>query len=318
MLTLKKALSEFGQVKHNYPLAKFTTIKIGGAAELFIEVSERQKLSGLLNFLAGEGLDYFMLGGGSNILLPDDGLSGVVIKIKDNYLTIYEDATIEASAGAPLSVVVMSALRGNLTGLEWAMGLPGTVGGAVRGNAGATWIGLACGETAGLLTKVEVWRDGEVFQLAVSECDYSYRESIFKHNQDVILRAWFKLVPGDSKKSLPVMQEILKRRQGHYPTLPSSGSFFKNIPLDQWKGSTDQVPADALSLKKIPAGWLIDQAGMKGFQVGGSGVSKEHANFLVNFKGATQAEMLQVIAQVKEAVYTKFGVQLEEEVQILN
>lgn len=300
----------------NMPLAKFTTFKIGGPADLYIEVESEDKLVGLLDFLSGAGVDYLMLGGGSNLLVPDDGFRGVVIRFKNQDIRV-EGTTVVAGAGVTLGAVVMAAVKANLTGLEWAMGLPGTVGGAVRGNAGATWKGLASGDTAGALGKVEVWRDGGVIILAKNQCRYGYRDSIFKHNHDVILRAWYNLSRGEAKKSLPVMQEIVKRRNGHYPVQPSAGSFFKNIPLEKWPGDTKDMPEDSLALGKVPAGWMIERAGMKEFAIGGAAVSKEHGNFLINARSATQADMLAVVEAVKTAVYNKFEVTLEEEVQIL-
>lgn len=308
---LYKALKEFGDVKINVTLAKFTTFKIGGPAALVVEVTDTQKLAALLSFLSAEGQEYFVLGGGSNVLLPDDGLQKVVIRIRTNALAIDGDM-IEAEAGVLFGAVSTASVKNNLTGLEWSAGLPGTVGGAVRGNAGAMG-----GETKDVLERVIVWRDGEVLELRPEDCNFSYRESIFKHNNDVILKAWFRLSPGDTKKSLAVMQDIVKKRNGHYPPFPSGGSFFKNVMLKNWTGTTEGLPDAFIEQGRVPAGWLTDLCGLKGFTIGGAMVSKEHGNFLINYKNATQADVLRIVEEVKTKVYTKFNVELEEEVHII-
>lgn len=308
---LYKALKEFGDVKANAPLAKFTTFKIGGAADLFIEVTETKKLTALLAFLTGEGEEYFLLGGGSNVLLPDEGLRKVVIRIRTNAITV-EGEKIIAEAGALYGSVVTKAVQSGLSGLEWAAGLPGTVGGAVRGNAGAMG-----GDTAGILEKIMVWRDGEAVEVASSEAEFGYRESIFKNNGDVILQVTFRLIPGDTKKSLAAMQDIVRKRNGHYPPFPSGGSFFKNVPIDKWPGATDMLPEAFVEAGRVPAGWLSEQSGMKNYVEGGAMVSKEHGNFLINYKNATQADVLRVVEEVKTKVYNKFKVTLEEEVHII-
>ncbi len=149
------------------------------------------------------------------------------------------------------------------------------------------------------MTKVEAWIDGEVVQIGGGECGFGYRDSFFKHNKAVVLKSWFGLAPGEPIKSLLQMQEIVKRRNGYYPPHPSAGSFFKNPSAE------------------LPAGKLIDEAGLKGTLVGGAMVSKEHGNFIVNFNNATQADVLKLVDEVKTRVYNNFKVILEEEVHII-
>jgi UDP-N-acetylmuramate dehydrogenase len=285
-------------------------------AQFFIEVSETQKLVELLNFLSGEGIPFFILGGGSNTLWQDDLYEGVVIKLQTNRLVVsvenLQPLQIEAESGVALSMVMNVALKQSWSGLEWAAGLPGTVGGAVRGNAGAMW-----SDTGRSLEKVQVWRDGEVLELKPEECEFAYRDSIFKHNTDVVLKAWFKFVPGDKVKMMAEISDYLKRRAGKYPPFPSAGSFFKNIDIKEWKGLESDLLPDFIKIGKIPAGWLIDQAGLKGLTVGGCKVSNEHGNFIVNFNKGTQADIHFLIEQVKEKVYAKFSIELEPEVCII-
>jgi UDP-N-acetylmuramate dehydrogenase len=310
-VALHKALREYGDVKVNAVLSKFTSYKIGGPASLLVEVSSTQKLVEILNFLSGEGIEYFVLGGGTNVLFPDDGFEGVVIRVRTGLL---EEAggTIMAESGVVFGALNNFALQHGLSGLEWSAGLPGTVGGAVRGNAGA-----AGGDVANSLCKVEAWIDREVVQLKPDECSFSYRESLFKQNGGVVLKAWFDVVPGDTGKMLLKMQEIIAGRAGRYPNFPSAGSFFKNVPVKEWKGKQNELPVEFVRSGKIPVGWLNEQAGLKGLRVGGAMVSEQHGNFLINRESATEADILHLVEEIKTRVYNKFGISLEEEVCIV-
>lgn len=292
-------------------MSKYTTFHIGGSVQFLIEVKETEKLIELLNFLSGEGVPFFILGGGSNVLWQDDEWEGVVVKLETRNVKL-ETQAIVAEAGASFAAVVMSAVQQNLAGLEWAAGMPGTVGGAVRGNAGAME-----SDTSKSIEKIEVWRDGEVIVLQPEECAYGYRDSAFKQNTDVVLRAWFKTRPGDKIALLQTMQAIIKGRNGKYPAAPSAGSFFKNIDLNTWPGDKTKLPAKFLETGKVPAGWINEQNGLKGYAVGGAKVSNEHGNFLINFDKATQADILAVVEEVQKRVYDTFGTQLEPEVQIM-
>ena len=312
---LDKQLKEYGKVKVNTSTAKLTTFRIGGKADFLIEVDEIDRLVALLNFLVAEGVNYFFLGGGSNILFPDDGIRGVVIRFRGAKINV-EECALEAESGASLAAVSNVAIKNSLTGLEWFAGIPGTIGGAVRGNAGARYE-FTGGEIKDTLTKVEVWRDGEVLELANQECAFGYRESVFKRNNDIVLRAWFNLAKGDAQKSLATIQEILNLRRGKHPGAPSAGSFFKNLVIEKWKNDTKDLPEIYVKRGKIPAFWLIAQVDIKGFTIGGAKVSEEHGNFLINFNNATQADVLAVVEEVKSRVYNKFGVELEEEVNVI-
>lgn len=311
MQELYQKLKEFGKVKINESLVKHTTFKIGGPADLFVKVGETNKLIELLNFLRAEGVEFLVLGGGSNLLVNDEGWQGVVVKIETKKISAQENV-IEAEAGVLLGQVVSLAAKNNLSGLEWAVGIPGTVGGAVRGNAGA--MGKECSNN---IDRVEVWQDGEIKILSVQDCQFAYRQSLFKFNNAVVLRVWYKLTPGNKTEIMAMMQECLKHRTGRFPTLPSAGSFFKNVDIANWPGDTAVLPPLFVERKKVPVGWLVDQVGMRGFSVGGAKVSEEHGNFVVNAGGATQAEILKVIETVREKVYNKFKVDLEPEVEII-
>lgn len=307
-----KELKKFGKIKVGVVLSRYTTLKIGGPASLFLEIKDRILLSAALDFLTGEGAPYLMLGGGSNLLMSDEGFDGVVIKNLTSNIKL-ENSIIEADSGVPFGMVTALSLKNNLAGLEWSAGLPGTVGGAVRGNAGA-----AGGETGEVLKAVEVWIDGEVTELTPADCKFGYRDSIFKHNKAVVLRAWFKLNSADGQVSMSKVQEILNKRTGYYPPFPSAGSFFKNYPAKNWPEKAGKLPEKFLETGKVPAGWINEQTGLKGFCVGGAMVSEQHGNFLINKDGATASDMLKLVEEVKNRVYNKFGIVLEEEVHIIS
>ncbi len=308
-------LKKFGHVRANAPLAKFTSFKIGGPAEFLVEVDDTAKLSELLRFVSGVGVDYFVLGGGSNILLPDEGLPGVTIKMNNEQLTI-NDTSIEVDAGAPLSKVVEAATANSLVGFEWAAGIPGTLGGAVRGNAGARYA-FCGGEIKDSLVTALIWQGNDVAEFSNADCRFGYRDSVFKHSKDIVLSATFTFSPGDKRIILETTQKVIAERKGKHASEPSAGSFFKNVFLSEWKRDVGELPPRFLEYKKIAAGWLIEQAGLKGYRVGDALVSTNHANFIINAGKATQNEVLQVVEHVTSVVYNTFGISLEPEVQIV-
>ena len=307
-------LKEFGRVKTNEPLAKHVTIKIGGPARFFVVVNKTGNLINLLNFLSAEGVDYLVLAGGSNLLISDAGFDGLVIHISSGespkVIPAGDEFDLEIDAGVSLSAVVNFAAQNSWQGLAWGIGIPGTMGGAVRGNAGAMGMDTSC-----VLQWVEVWRDSEILKLSVPECGYGYRDSNFKHNQDVILRACIRLQAGDKQTIMAKMQEYLKQRK-HSP-FPSAGSFFKNIKLAKWPGDKKELPELFLQRGTVPVGWMIEQLGLRGLSSGGAKISDEHGNYLINFNHATQADVLSLVEEIQQKVYNKFGVELEPEVQII-
>lgn len=305
-------LKKYGQVRANEPLSKHTTFKIGGPAKYVVTVSEADKLPALLNFLSGAGESFFILGGGSNVLAPDDEFNGVVIIIACTRCRTDKNE-ISVEAGALLSAAVNEATAHGLSGLEWAAGIPGTVGGAVRGNAGAHGSDMAQS-----IKQVEIWRDGATATLAPDECAFGYRDSIFKHGGGAILRATLKLMPSDKATVVKKTQAILLSRSQKLPTVPSAGSFFKNIKISDWPGALpENLPGIYRDRGMIPAGWLVEEIGLKGAQIGGAQVSPQHGNFIINTGEATQADVLTLVEKVQSEVYNKFGVELIPEVEII-
>lgn len=304
-------LKNFGDLKLDAPFSKLTTFAVGGPAQYLVSVTDTAKLVELLNYLNGAGVNYFIIGGGSNLLMPDAGVEGVTIKLQTPKIELVGN-TIIAEAGAQLGSVVNTAFKNSLAGLEWAVGIPGTVGGAVRGNAGAMGLDIARS-----ISKVEIWRDGEIIEIQNPDCKFGYRESLFKFNKDVVLRAWFELVPGDRKEIMAKVQDYMKHRTGRYPHFPSAGSFFKNIKMAKWPGDVKELPELFQQRGTVPVGWVMEQLNLKGTTIGGAKISDEHGNFIVNFNEAKQTEVLQIMELMKEKAYEKFKVELEPEVEIV-
>jgi UDP-N-acetylmuramate dehydrogenase len=286
-----------------------------------VTVDDTENLVSLLKFLDGEGTSYTILGGGSNTLAQDDVYDGVVIEIRNRKLEI-DGSVVIADAGCVTVVVAQASMKAGLTGFEWGVGVPGTIGGAVRGNAGAMG-----GDMAKDVLKVDVYRDGEVIEIQNAECKFGYRTSIFKQETGVVLRVYLQLetAPPDSG----LMQKALEHLQYRNSTQPqgfaSSGCIFANIEykkqnakiLDALKTLDKEKMTQFERVGKISAGWLVEQTGLKGRQVGNAKVSDKHGNFLVNLGGATASDVRALIEEVKGVVYTKFDIDLEEEVSIL-
>lgn len=311
MDALLQELKKYGETRANAPIKKLTTFKIGGPAAYFISVDNPEKLAALLDFLSAEGIAYFILGGGSNVLFPDAGFEGVVIKISTSGLNLANDE-IFADAGVSLGAVVNLALRNCLTGLEWAVGIPGTVGGAVRGNAGAMGASMAQS-----IVEVIVWRDGQVKTFNRDQCDFDYRTSAFKTGGGVILKVKFRLAKGEQAQIMKTTQTNLVHRQGKFPPYPSAGSFFKNILLSDWPNDRGLLPAQYVERGMIPVGWLVEQCGLKGYRIGDAAISMEHGNFIVNMGSASADDVLCLVEKIGEEVYNKFRVELEPEVEII-
>lgn len=312
MDNLYLSLKQFGKVKLDEPLSKHTTFKIGGPAKYFVVVEDMDKLINLLQFLDGEGESYILFGGGSNTLVSDRGFDGVTIKIQDLRFKI-SDCIVEASAGCSTVALAQETMKVGLTGFEWGVGVPGSIGGAVRGNAG-----IPSGEMKDSVQKVEVYRDGEVIELSNVECAFGYRDSIFKHNNDIILRVWLSLQKGTNVDLQKKVFEYIDHRNKTQPKGFTAGCIFKNVPCKTISSEILlKIPSEFVQKGIIPAGWLVDQAGMKGHVINNAQVSDVHANFIVNTGGATAQDVLNLIELIKEKVYTKFGIELEEEVVIL-
>jgi len=280
------------KIEKNINLAPLTTFKIGGPAKYFCQVKKEEDLIQAIKWAKKKKIPYFVIGGGSNLLISDKGFTGLVIKLSMKQCQLVEDKLLLGSA-LKLSQMVMFLAKNNLTGLEWAAGIPGTVGGAVRGNAGA--FGK---EIADCLLKARVLRRNKIIELKNKEIKFTYRQSIFKKNKDIILNVVLGLKKGKEQENQKIIKDILQRRKKSHPYQPSAGCVFKNP-------------------KSRGAGLLIDQCGLKGKQIGGAKISEKHANFIVNTGGAKARDVKNLIELIKKQVKDKFNIELKEEIQYL-
>lgn len=305
----------------NESLANHCTFKIGGPARYFFVAKNSEEIVKAAEAANELGLKIFIFSGGSNVLFSDDGFDGLVVKVNSSQLAVHgADFKIETDAGVMLAEVVAAAMENSLSGLEWAAGIPGTVGGAVRGNAGA--YGKSTGDS---VEEVEALRIMN-YELGIrnyrkEECKFGYRDSVFKHNKDIILKVILKLSPGDKNKIKEEMDKIFAARDGKIPADPSAGSFFKNIEVTDEivkiikEKTHEDVPTDYLQKGKIPAAWLVTLCDLGGKQIGGAKISEKHANFIVNAGDASAADVIALASLVKMKVRDEAGVQLEEEVE---
>lgn len=290
---LKTALPGL-EMRRDEPMSLHTSFRIGGPADIFIEPKSENELVSCLNVLRCEAVQPLIVGRGSNLLVSDAGIRGIVIHLGDAFAeTEVSGSGIYAQAGASLASVASAAMQTGLGGMEFAHGIPGSVGGAVMMNAGAYG-----GEMADIVRTVRcISPDGEL--LDISDCDFSYRHSRFEEAGWTIIGAFFELSSGEKADILAKMKELMEKRSASQPLdKPSAGSTFKR-------------PAGGY------AAAMIDEAGLKGFSIGAAAVSEKHAGFVVNLGGATSADVLAVMAHVREKVYERFGVELEPEVRIV-
>ena len=297
MERFKQKLQQAGiPFRENEPLAAHCTFKIGGPAQLFVQPQTEQQLCSAAALCKEQAVRYYLLGNGSNILFADEGFAGVVLDISALGSDIaVEGNMLTAGAGVRLTALCRAALEHGLSGLEFAYGIPGTVGGAVYMNAGAYG-----GEMKDVLTVVRyLTAEGEVVQASAAELDLSYRHSIFEENGGCILSAQFALQPGNAADIRAKMDELMAKRVDKQPLdKPSAGSTFKR-------------PAGAF------AAALIDQCGLRGFCHGGAAVSDKHCGFVVNLGGATCADVLALCDEVRAIVKEKTGYELEKEIRVV-
>lgn len=305
--------------RSHVPLAQYTTFKIGGKATLFAEATNAIDLAECYERAAQDELPVFVFSGGSNVLFSDNGFPGLVIRLIDGGMHVGDDGRISAGAGRDLSELVASAGKAGLAGLENLAGVPGSVGGAVRGNAGA--FGTEIGDRV-LSVKVFHVESGMIKEYTRSECGFGYRQSFFKsHPKYVILSAEFQLTPSaDPERLLEKAQEIRELREEKHPQdVFSAGSFFMNPVVrdeklrDEFRKDSGKEPKD----DNLPAGWLIDHVGLRGKTIGHAKVSEMHPNYIINTGGATAEDVLTLASIVKQRVRDEAGVMLMQEVQLV-
>lgn len=286
-----RGLQEY--VMRDEPMSRHTTFRVGGTADFFVEIGSPEEILDIINYLTETERSYFILGNGSNLLVGDKGFEGVILHLGERFNSItVEGNTITAQAGALLSTVAKTAAKNGLSGMEFAAGIPGTIGGAVVMNAGAYE-----GEMKQIITKVTVMtREGEILELDNETMEFGYRTSIIKNRPFVVLSAVISLEKGDIASIQSKMDDFNKRRRSKQPLeYPSAGSTFKR-PEGYY------------------AGKLIMDAGLRGYRVGGAQVSEKHCGFIINVGNATAADISELMDEVVERVEKQFSVTLEPEI----
>ena len=316
---INKLREKLAEIKENEPLANHSTFKIGGPARYFYLAKDSRQLLKAIWTAEKFNLDYLILGWGSNLLISDQGFDGLVIRNTSNNLDV-KGEEVFAEAGVNLSRLVGEASRAGLTGLEFAAGIPGTVGGAARNNAGA--YGSSFGD---LVTGLEVYKQGRTINLKREDMQYHYRSSILKHGEGVILSVKIKLKKGDPKKIHEEMIKIIKQRNQKLPLEPSAGCIFKNIELDKLEINQDKIIKEldiseeewheATKYGKLPVAFIIDHLGLKNKKIGGCQISEKHAAFFINSGSAKAEHVMMMISDIKMRVRNQLGIQLEEEVE---
>ncbi len=346
---LRALVSDEKQVEENVPLAKYTTFRIGGPARWLVKARSAEEIVAVARFANDQKIPLFLLSGGANILFSDTGFRGIVVKCEDRTLAI-EGLRVVAGSGVPLLYLAQQIAQANLTGAEFCAAIPGAVGGAVRGNAGAFG-----GEMKDIVESVDIWDGKERRTLSNLECQFGYRTSAIKQHQTlpnlpftqrggadvvsshlhkgevrrgspwIVLSATLELKTGDAKAAQERIKELLlKKSSSQSLEDPSAGCMFKNVvlPSDFWLDAQharwrDMVPQEFIAKKILPAAWLIDHAELKGRKIGGTQVSLKHGNFIINNGNATAADVLMLVSIIKQKIRTLYGVQLEEEIEMV-
>ncbi|MDD2430928.1 MAG: UDP-N-acetylmuramate dehydrogenase [Firmicutes bacterium] len=291
-----------GEVLWQEPMKDHTTFKIGGPSDIMVIPNSIEDLRQVIKLIKEEAakkfieIPFMIIGAGSNLLVSDKGIRGVVIKINKSFSNItVKGTTLISEAGATLTAISRAAQNSGLTGLEFAVGIPGTVGGAMVMNAGAYG-----GEIKNVLKSAKVMDlKGNIKVLSNSDLHFGYRHSLFMEESLVALEATFSLEAGDKEEIAARMSELTKQRTSKQPiNMPCAGSVFKRPP-DNFVGP------------------LVEKAGLKGYRIGGAEVSIKHAGFIVNVGGATCKDVVDLIKHIQDTIKEKFGVSLEPEVRVV-
>lgn len=290
------------RVKANESLASYTTFKIGGPADLFYEAEKNEEVLKAISLAKKFKVTFFILGKGSNLLINDAGLRGLVIRMKTFGCRIV-GSTLVAEAGTPSAYVLQTALKNDLTGLEFLSGVPGSIGGAVVCNARAHFLGnflkkpICVGDVLSAVTVLS--KAGDVKKYSGKHYSYTLSETTIKKSGDVVLSVEFKLRKSVSQKAIRYLEDYEQfRKDKPYQKFPTPGSIFQNP-----EGKS--------------AGWLIDQSGLKGTSAGEAQISLEHGNFIINKGKAKAKDVLKLIDLAKKLVFKKFGLRLKEEIVLV-
>lgn len=329
------------KVLQNVPLKNYTTFKTGGLADFFCPIENREGLLECFEWIKKKKLNYFVLGGGSNLVINDSGFRGVVIKILYDSIS-FENNVGRCAAGTTLASLVKTAESKGLGGLEWGFGIPASLGGAVRNNAGA--FGSAISENISTIEYFDL-EESAFKKISKGECGFSYHKSIFQSQKSwIIWQAEIALKEIPEKTIESNIQNFLKKRKNNQPLEhPSAGSYFKNPSLstlgekkreqlvrqfikseleknkfseaNNKEGLASIIENKLKQNNSIPAGYLIERSGLKGKRIGGAAVSEKHANFIINTGSATSENIIILASIIKQKVRSRFEIQLYEEVE---
>ncbi len=282
-----------GKISLNHSLAPYTSMKVGGPADYFLEPKDKVDLIAVVRFFHQNSFPYMMIGRGSNMIIHDDGIRGAVVSLESGLTRVaLEDELVMAESGARLTKLVDFCIQNGLGGLEWAAGIPASVGGAIVMNAGAHG-----SEIKDSLADADVLRSGSVVRVRKEDAGFAYRTSSF--TKDVVLSGRFRLTRADKEEILKRKSDLIARRNATQPlNLPNSGSMFKN-------------PPGTFAAK------LIEQAGLKGKRIGGVQISEKHSNFMVNLGEARADDVVRLIDLARRTVYQNAGILLELEVKLV-
>lgn len=294
---LETLISQDTRIMMDEPMKRHTSFKVGGPADLFVKVANIEDLKNIVRYCLKSGTPYYVIGNGSNLVVTDKGIRGVIIKINWKKVEIKEaeKCYVTVSSGVSLSFLAQKLLQKEIEGFEFASGIPGTIGGAIRMNAGAHG-----SEMKDIVSSIKALNEkGEIVYLSKEECQFSYRNSIFSKEKLILLEVTFLLAKGESVKIKEKMEEYAIWRKEKQPLeYPNAGSTFK-------RGDGYITAA------------LIDECGLKGYQIGGAQVSEKHAGFIINKEEATAKDILDLIQYVKEQVKQKSQKEIELEIEVI-
>lgn len=288
-------MNEYGEVLENVNLKDYNSYKIGGRAKYIVKPYNLDNLIKLISYLNDNNMNYFVLGGGSNVILPDEDYDGCIILLSNLRGIGIDNDIVKVESGISLNLLIMTLIDNNLSGLENLYGIPGTLGGAIRGNAGCHG-----SEISDTIVSVIYLEDGKINTITKNDCKFSYRNSLFKNDKNkIILGTEFKLVSGNKEEMLEIIKEHQRKRIDSQPlNYPNAGSVFKN-PKSEF------------------AGKLIEELGLKGYNIGDAYISEKHANFIVNKGNATSKDIISLIKYVQNEVMKNYNIELELEQEII-
>ncbi len=305
-------------VQKNILLAPHTTFHIGGPAKYFFIAREKKSLIKAITVAKKLHMPVFVLGGGSNLLVSDKGFTGLVVKIQLAKWRFEPNNAIVSDAGVMMQSLVGASVKNGMAGLEWAGGLPGTLGGAIRGNAGAFG-----GEMKDSILQVGALENHLNYKtLSNKQCQFSYRSSIFKEKNLPVISAKIQLKKGDKKNLQAIANSHIEYRKEKHPLeYPNAGSVFKNVDVKRLSSKfqklfSDKVKKDPFEI--VPSAWFIIGAGLSGKTIGQAQISEKHSNYIINLGGAKAKDVLSLIAFARKAVKKKYGIDLEQEIQYLD